>query len=135
MLICNVFNSKFRRPELFDQHRMNCVDLHDEQFTPSFLLTVSNVSNNQVVPNFNDPFLNNQPQSSNHVFSDYESFLDNQSQVSQQVDNDDYELNQQSAPDFENQVGQSLFIEIQDNPSLTEPNICKNPDTLNSTIN
>ena len=46
-----------------------------------------------------------------------------------------YELNQQSAPDFENQVGQSLFIEIQDNPSLTEPNICKNPDTLNSTIN
>ena len=88
MLICNVCNSKFRRPELFDQHRMNCVDLHDEQFTPSFL-TVSNVSNNQVVPNFNDPFLNNQPQSSNHVFSDYESYLDNQSQVSQQVDNDD----------------------------------------------
>ena len=28
-----------------------------------------------------------------------------------------------------------MFIEIQDNPSLTEPNICKNPDTLNSTIN
>ena len=121
---------------------MNCVDLHDEQFTPSFL-TVSNVSNNQVVfndqvvPNFNDPFLNNQRQSSNHVFSDYESYLDNQSQVSQavqQVDNDD-DFNQQSVPDFENQVGRSLFLEIQDNPSLTEPNICNNPDTLNSTIN
>ena len=27
VLICNVCNSKFRRPELFDQHRMNCVDL------------------------------------------------------------------------------------------------------------
>ena len=143
MLICNVCNSKFRRPELFDQHCMNCVDLHDEQFTPSFL-TVSNVSNNQVVSNdqvvrnFRYPFLNNQPQSSNHVFSDYESYLDNQSQVSQavqQVDNDDNELNQQSVPDFENQVGRSLFIEIQDNPSLTEPNICKNPGTLNNTIN
>ena len=73
MLICNVCNSKFRRPELFDQHHMNCVDLHDEQFTLSFL-TVNNVSNNQVasndqvVPNFDVPFLNNQPQSSNHVF-------------------------------------------------------------------
>ena len=30
VLICNVCNSKFRRPELVDQHCMNCVDLHDE---------------------------------------------------------------------------------------------------------
>ena len=80
-------HSRFRRADLFDQHHLNCIDLSDEQFTPSFLTT----------NNFNDQVV-----TSNQIV---------------QIDNDMSDLDDQFVPHFVEPLSQASFNEIRDNPT------------------
>ena len=74
--VCNVCHRKFRRADLFNQHRLTCVDSSDEQFTPSFV-TDNSESFDQVVPS-----------NGNELVNDNELNFENQSPMSQGLLND-----------------------------------------------
>ena len=74
--VCNVCHKKIRIADLFNQHRLTCVDSSDEQFTPSFV-TDNSESFDQVVPSNEKDLVN-----------DYELNFENQSPMSQGLLND-----------------------------------------------